>query len=188
MNKQQRLKLIDKQSRAFSEGSVEFINEQWVFFDQETDEAALLDEFLQQEVEVYRFKRWKKGVLVGNGKISYDDEILFLKDQDTVRIRKLLIFSLERLLDEVNDDAFIQFVTSLNSIHFSIFDCIYCYNQLTFFNDEDRKSGVNFMIFDNQEHICSVQHHFFYYENETDRFEFTLNSGKRMVIEKISSS
>ncbi|MDQ0268785.1 DUF2777 domain-containing protein [Cytobacillus purgationiresistens] len=187
MNRQQRTKLIENQTRAFSEGIVEFINDQWVFFDNETDEASLLDEFIQQDIEVYRFKRWKKGSMLENGKVSCSDELFHLKDQDQIRIRKLLVFSLERLLDEVNDDAFFQFVTNLNSINFSIFDCIYCYNQLTFFNDGERKSGVNFMIFDNQEYICSVQHHFFYYENETDRFEFTLNSGKRMVIEKISS-
>lgn len=188
MNRQQRLNLIEQQSRAYMEGNVEFINNQWVFFDQETDEASSLEEYRQQEIEVFRLKRWRKGVLSLNGQIHCGSDLLHLKDQDQIRIKKHLVFSLESLLEEVNDDAFVQFITSLNSIDFSIFDCIYCYNQLTFFGDETRKSGVNFMIFDNQEHICSVQHHFFYYEKETDRFEFTLNSGKRMVIEKISSS
>ncbi|CAM3788285.1 DUF2777 domain-containing protein [Cytobacillus oceanisediminis] len=187
MNRQQRTKLIEYQSRAFTEGTVELINDQWVFFDRETDEASLLDEFLHQELEVFRFKRWKKGILFEDGKIALADEVFHLKDQDSVRIRKHLVFSLERLLDEINDDAFYQFVTTLNSMQFSVYDCIYCYNQLTFFNDKDRKSGVNFIVFDNQDHICNVQHHFCYYEKMSDRFEFTLNSGKRMVIEKISS-
>lgn len=60
MNRQQRTKLIEYQSRAFTEGTVEYINDQWVFFDHETDEASILDEFLHQEIEVFRFKRWKK--------------------------------------------------------------------------------------------------------------------------------
>lgn len=187
MNRQQRTKLIEYQSRAFTVGTVEFINDQWVFFDKETEEAALLDEFLHQEIEVYRMKRWKKGVLFEEGRISSPDEVLILKDQDTIRIRKLLVFSLEKLLDEINDDAFFQFITTLNSMRFSIYDCIYCYNQLNFLSTSERKSGVNFIVFDNQEQICNIQHHFSYFEKTNDRFEFTLNSGKRMVIEKISS-
>ncbi|MEH7122069.1 DUF2777 domain-containing protein [Bacillus sp. JJ1773] len=187
MNRQQRTKLIEYQTRAFTEGSIEYINDQWVFFDKETDEASLLEEFLHQEVEIFRFKRWKKGILSEDGKLAVDKEILLLKDQDSVRIRKHLVFSLEKLLEGMNDDAFFQFITTLNSLRFSIYDCIYCYNQLSFLDRNERKSGVNFIVFDNQEHICSVQHHFSYFEKMNDRFEFTLNSGKRMVIEKISS-
>ncbi|MFE8696329.1 DUF2777 domain-containing protein [Cytobacillus sp. FJAT-53684] len=187
MNRQQRSKLIEYQSRAFTEGTIEFINNQWVFFDKETEEAALIDEFLHQEIEVYRMKRWRKGVLFEEGKVSLADEVLILKNQDMVRIRKLLVFSLEKLLDEMNDDAFFQFVTTLNSLKFSMYDCIYCYNQLNFLSTSERKNGVNFIVFDNQEQICNVQHHFSYFEKTNDRFEFTLNSGKRMIIEKISS-
>ncbi|MBP2241126.1 hypothetical protein J2Z40_001688 [Cytobacillus eiseniae] len=187
MNKQQRTKLIEFQTRAFTEGTIEYINNQWVFFDNETDEAALLDEFLHQEIEVFRMKRWKKGILFEEGKMGLSNEMTTLKDQDTIRIRKHLIFSLEKLLDEINDDAFFQFITTLNSLKFSVYDCIYCYNQLSFLTTTERKSGVNFIVFDNQEQICNVQHHFSYFEKMNDRFEFTLNSGKRMVIEKISS-
>jgi hypothetical protein len=187
MNRQQRTKLIDYQSRAFNEGTIEYINDQWVFFDKETEEASLLDEFLHQEIEIFRFKRWRKGTLFEEGKLTANDEIILLKDQDTIRIRKLLVLSLEKLLNDMSDDAFFQFVTTLNSMDFSVYDCIYCYNQLAFLGGSKRKSGVNFIVFDNQEHICNVQHHFNYYEKTNDRFEFTLNSGKRMVIEKISS-
>lgn len=187
MDRQQRMKLIEYQTRAFTEGTIEFINEQWVFFDKETEEASLLDDFIHQEIEVYRLKRWKKGILFDEGRMASSEEILHFKNQDTIRIRKLLVYTLERLLEDMNDDAFFQFITTLNSLHFSIHDCIYCYNQLNFLQNSERKSGVNFIVFDNQEHICNVQHHFSYYEKTNDRFEFTLNSGKRMVIEKISS-
>lgn len=186
MNRQQRTKLYEFQTRAFMLGTVECINEQWVFFDEETEEASILDEFLHQEIEVLRYKRWKKGVLFENGRIGLADEVISLKNQDSIRMKKHLTFSLERLLDEVNDDAFYQFVTTLNSLQFSIFDCIYCYNHLNFLHDSERKNGVNFIVFDNQECICNVQHHFCYYEKKSDRFEFTLNTGKRLVIEKIT--
>lgn len=187
MNRQQRSKLIEFQTRAFIEGTVEYINEQWVFFENETEEASLLEEYLHQEIEVFRHSRFRKGVLFEDGKIGFTDEILVLKNNDTIRIRKNLIYSLERLLEEISDDAFYQFVTHLNSLKFSVYDCIYCYNHLTFLNKEVRKEGVNFIIFDNQDDICSIQHHFCYYEKKNDRFEFTLNNGKRTIIEKLTS-
>jgi len=187
MNRQQRLKLYDFQQRAYNVGTVEQINDQWIFFDEETEEATMLDDFIHQEIEVFRLNRWKKGILGEPGKIHCGKEAIMLRDHDTIRMRKHLIYSLERLLDGVNDDAFFQFVTTLNSLNFSIYDCIYCYNHLSFLSDENRKDGVNFMVFDNQEQICNVQHHFCYFEKVNDRFEFTLNTGKRLVIEKMIS-
>ena len=187
MNRQQRQRLYEFQQRSYNDGTVEQINNQWIFFDEETEEAAMLDDFINQEIEVFRFNRWKKGVVNESGKINCGKETIMLHDHDTIRMRKNLIYSLERLLDGVNDDAFFQFVTTLNSLNFSIYDCIYCYNHLSFLSDENRKDGVNFMVFDNQEQICNVQHHFCYYEKVNDRFEFTLNTGKRLVIEKMIS-
>jgi hypothetical protein len=187
MNRQQRMKLFDIQHRAYTEGTVEQINEQWIFFDEETEEASMLDDFLQQEVEIFRLNRWRKGIFIESGKIKIGKEVVMLRDHDLLRIRKHLIYSLERLLDGINDDAFIQFVTTLNSLNFSIYDCIYCYNHLSFLSNEVQRDGVNFMVFDNQEEICNVQHHFCYFEKINDRFEFTLNTGKRLIIEKLIS-
>lgn len=187
MNRQQRIHLYDIQERSYTEGTVEQINGQWIFFDEETEEASMLEEFLHQEIEIFRMNRWKKGILYEPSNIRIGNEVTMLRDHDTVRIRKHLIYSLERLLDGINDDAFFQFVTTLNSLDFSIYDCIYCYNHLSFLSDENRKDGVNFMVFDNQELICNVQHHFCYYEKVNDRFEFTINTGKRLIIEKMIS-
>ena len=187
MNRQQRLRLFDYQQRAYNEGTVEQINDQWIFFDEESEEATMLDDFFHQEIEIFRLNRWKKGILNDLGKVTCGKEVIMLRSHDTIRMRKHLIYSLERLLDGINDDAFFQFVTTLNSLNFSIYDCIYCYNHLSFLSDEQRKDGVNFMVFDNQEQICNVQQHFCYYEKVNDRFEFTLNTGKRLVIEKMIS-
>jgi hypothetical protein len=187
MNNQQRSKLIEYQTRAFSKGSVEYMNDQWIFFDDETEDATLLTEYIHQEIELFSFNKWRKGILLEDGRVNISGSILSLQNQDSIRIRKHLVFALERLLDDISDDSFYQFITTLNSIKFSIYDCIYCYNHLTFLKDDNRKSGVNMMIFDNQEDLCSVNHHFYYNEKITDRFEFTLNTGKRMIIEKLSS-
>ncbi|MBM7693996.1 hypothetical protein JOC77_003440 [Peribacillus deserti] len=188
MNKQHRSKLVSIQSRAFTEGVVEFINQQWVFFDDETDEAASLDDFLHHDIEIFRGNRWRKGILEDNGVIKLSKDTTYLYDEEKVRIRKNILYSFERLLDELNDDAFFQFITTLNSLDFSIYDCIYSYNQLTFLKEKKLQSGVNFFIFDNGEGICSVQHHFRYLKHEHDRFEFTINTGKRIVIEKLHSN
>lgn len=186
MNKQQRIELLNRQSRAFTSGIVENINNQWVFFNDENDEAFPLEEYLDREIEVYRNNRWRKGFLSDVGVVTLNRETLFLLNQEKVRIKKDLLYSFESLLEELNDDSFFQFIMTLNSLSFSIHDCIYGYNQLTFLSDKKNCSGVNFFTFDNDQCICTVQHHFVYSTKEHDRFEFTLNTGKRIVIEKFS--
>ena len=184
MNQHQRTELIKRQSRSYTPGSVEYINNQWIFFNDETDEAHPLEEYVKKEIEVYRGSRWKRGHLSETGKVQLKKDILFLEHNEKVRIKKDLQYSFEKLLDELNDDSFFQFLMTLNSLSFSIYDCIYGYNQLAFLRKGEHCSGVNFFTFDNGECVCSVQHHFVYSSKQHDRFEFTLNTGKRIVIEK----
>ena len=88
-------------------------------------------------------------------------------------------------MEEISDDAFNQFITTLNNLNYSIYDCIFCHNHLVFLENQKIKQGVNFITFDNGDEICAVQHHFTYYKKQRDRFEFTLSTGKRIVIENI---
>lgn len=186
MNQQQRIELIKHQSRAFTTGVVEYMNDQWVFFNDENDEAYSLEDFVEKEIEIYRNFRWRRGILSDNGIVTLNKEKLFLMNEEKVRIKKNLLYSFERLLEDLNDDSFFQFIMTLNSLSFSIHDCIYGYNQLTFLRDKKNCSGVNFFTFDNGQCVCSVQHHFVYSSKEHDRFEFTQNTGKRIVIEKLN--
>jgi len=186
MKQQQRNELLKRQLRSFTPGIVEFINDQWIFFNDENDEAYPLEDYLQREMEVFRGSRWRKGFLSDLGTISLRKENLTLMHQEKVRIKKSLQYSFERLLEELNDDSFFQFIMTLNSLNFSVYDCIYGYNQLTFLRDKKNCSGVNFFVFDNGQCVCSVQHHFVYSTKEHDRFEFTQNTGKRIVIEKLN--
>jgi hypothetical protein len=187
MRQQQRAKLMKQQTRAFTEGTIENINFQWIFFDDETDEASSIDDYMQNEVEVYRAGRWREGIILEDGAIQLRSEITFLKKNESIRIRKKLLYSFEKLLEDLTDDSFFQFVPTLNSLGFSTYDCIYSYNQLTFLDQARNRSGVNFFTFDNSSQICAVQHHFSYGENKNDRFEFTINTGKRIIIEKVNS-
>ncbi len=186
MNNQLRTQLLSAQKRAYTEGVFENINDQWVFFDEETDEAYPLEEYMNNEISIFRNNRWRKGILVEDGKLLCGSELIFIMDEDRVRIKKNLLYSLERLLDELYDDAFYHFITALNGMDFSIYDCIYGYNQLSFMTS-DHLSGTNFYIFDNGEYICSVHHHFNQKEKDHNRFEFTLNTGKKIFIEKLLS-
>lgn len=181
-----RTQILEKQPRMFIKGTVENIYGQWVFFDEETEEASPIEKFLHQEIDILQHNRWRRGILLNNNILSFGKEVHYLQNEETIRVRKQISYSLSELINEINDDAFIQFITTLNALNFSIFDCIYCYNQLKFLGNSPRKTGANFIIFDNGELICNVTHHFNYYEKQHDRFEFTLNIGKRMVIEKIN--
>ncbi|MGN1401472.1 MAG: DUF2777 family protein [Bacillus sp. (in: firmicutes)] len=186
MREQQRTDLIKHQPRAFTDGVVEFINNQWIFFNEENDEAYPLEEYVGSEIEVFRNGRWRRGTLLEPGVAKLKQETMFLHHQEEVKIKRNLLYSFERLVEELNDDSFFQFIMTLNSLSFSIYDCIYGYNQLTFLKERQNCSGVNFFTFDNGLSVCSVQHHFVYSAKEHDRFEFTQNTGKRIVIEKLN--
>ncbi|MEI5906496.1 DUF2777 domain-containing protein [Bacillus spongiae] len=184
MENHHRTLLLEGQSRAYITGTVEYMNNQWVFFDDESDEATMLDFFTSHEIEVYYHGHWKRGILQENGELKFQAESFSLRENDSVRIRKNLTLSLEMLLDELNDDAFLQFITTLNSLQFSIYDCIFCHNHLSFLEERKVRQGVNFITFDNGDEICGVQHHFSYYQKQRDRFEFTKSTGKRIIIER----
>ncbi|MDQ7860218.1 DUF2777 family protein [Peribacillus frigoritolerans] len=88
------------------------------FFDDETDEACSIEDHVDSIIEVYRGGRWQQGVIEEEGKILLHREITFLRENEPIRIRKKLLYSFERLLEELNDDSFFQFVTTLNSLDF----------------------------------------------------------------------
>ncbi|WP_170006688.1 DUF2777 family protein [Bacillus fonticola] len=183
---QNRAKLFNSQLRAFNEGTVEFLNGQWVFFDEETEDAHLLDEWIGVEAQWFDGRKWRTGIVQEDGVLNLQSTLISLSSEEKVRIRKPLIHSLDHLLDDIHEDAFIQFLTTLNSLGFSLYDCIYCHNHLSFLSSQRSPHGVNMLIFDNGEQICGVQHHFGYFRKMTDRFEFTCTTGKRLVIERIS--
>ena len=81
MRQQQRLKLMKQQTRAFTEGTVENINFQWIFFDDETDEASSIDDYMQNEVEVYRTGRWREGMILEEGCHSTSSRNYFFKEK-----------------------------------------------------------------------------------------------------------
>lgn len=178
----ERVALIHQQKRSFWEGALEYINDEWVFFAEE--EALLLEEFYDREVYIYRGNGWMKGILIAPNRVCSDHGEYILHGDEWIKIRKSLPYALEMLIEELSDEAFFTFIWQLNQLDFSLYDALYCYNQFVFLGRLP-KEGVNFMIFDNGRQICSVQHVFTYDQELHDRFEFTLNTNQRFIVQGI---
>ena len=185
MSKTYRSNILNSQERAFSEGTVLFEDDSWLFFEINADEETDLEFYLNHEVKLFRDNDWMTGILLEDGIIVTPYERVRIENGDLVQIKKHIMYSLENLLDEISDDAFHQFITTLNNLHYSIYDSIFCHNHLVFLENQKIKQGVNFITFDNGIEVCAVQHHFTYYKKKRDRFEFTLSTGKRIVIENL---
>ncbi|MGY3718334.1 DUF2777 domain-containing protein [Sutcliffiella cohnii] len=186
MNIQQRNKDIYNQKRSFMCGTIEYINEQWVFFEAEEDEAFLLFEIAEDGLEIYLSDEWVPAVLLESGELYLHTLHTYeMNNGDAVRIRKKLPFAYMELLQELPEDAFLQFTKLLNSINISLYDNVYCHNTLYFLPANRRKEGVNFIVYDNGTFICSVQHYFERGKNQSDWFEYTLQTGKRLLFTKM---
>ncbi|MCH1625835.1 DUF2777 family protein [Ferdinandcohnia quinoae] len=182
MDLQQRLGNIKEQKRSHIVGTVECINEQWIFFDAESDEASMLEEMIDHDVEVFTLNRWEKGVFVEEGLIKMCDYFYKLENGDCLRFRKWLPQSYNKFLENFSEDLFLKYTSLLNNLSFSLYDCIHCHNQFIYSKDKQHFQGVNFIIYDNTETICSVHHHFSRNSKEIDRFEFTIATGKRAIL------
>lgn len=179
---QQRLGNIKDQKRSHIVGTVESINEQWIFFDAESDEASMLEEMIDKEVEVFTLNRWEKGVFVEDGLLKMCDYYYKLENGDCLRFRKWLPESYSVFLEGFTEDLFLKYTSFLNDLSFSLYDCIHCHNQFLFSSGNGDIKGVNFITYDNTETICSVHHHFSRNNKQLDRFEFTLATGKRAIL------
>lgn len=179
---QQRLGSITEQKRSFITGTTECINDQWIFFDAQTDEASMLEEMIGKEVEVFTLNKWEKGIFVEDGLIQMNGYFYKLDNGDCLRFRKKLTFAYREWLEGFTEDQFIRFTATLNKLSFSLYDCIHCHNQLMYQEENGEHEGVNFIMFDNTELLLSVHHHFSRGKLKKDRFEFTLANGKRAIL------
>lgn len=133
-------------------------------FENETDDAYPLEDFIFREVQVESLNHWNTGILTDKFTIQYHHTQYILQNHDKIKIRKTLTISFQAWLESLDDDVF-QFIHTLNRINFSIYDILYCYNHLSF-QIHEKKQGVNFLVFDNMEKLCSVHHHFDYKTNK----------------------
>lgn len=182
VNLQKRKNIIYGQKRSYTCGTIENINEQWIFFEAEDDEAFLLEEITEDGIEVLLSNEWVPGVLLETGEVLLQTQHLYeLNNGDAVRVRKRLPLAYMEFLEELSEDAFFHFTKLLNSSKISLYDCIFCHNAMQFMETGKDHKGVNFFVYDNETFICSVQHHFTRGKHHSDRFEYTLQTGKRYL-------
>ncbi|ADI27804.1 DUF2777 domain-containing protein [Geobacillus zalihae] len=181
MNIEERLQCIVEQPRAYVYGTVEFVNDEWIFFDEEEEEASLVEEIAEQGIEWFHCGHWLSGQWQDQGAVATDLGVFPLENGDRIRFRKRLTYAYQQWLAALSDSTFFQFVQWLNSLGFSLYDCLYCYNGLLF----AKSSGVNFIIYDNTEQIGSIHHYYERGRASSDRFEITLNSGERAICAQI---
>lgn len=187
MNIQKRLEIIPLQERSFIEGTIENIGDEWIFFDETNEEAFELED-LGQEIEIYINDHWEKGTLLDNTIVYITNDIHYLKNGDRIRYNKKLAYSFKTLIEELNDQSYLNFVNTLNNLTYSLYDCIYCHNFLLFLKEKEIKEGMNVIVFDNENQICVVQHYFFRKGEEVnDRFEFSQSNGKRVICSFLSN-
>lgn len=176
-----RNEMLENQPRAFTYGTIENINEEWIFFDEEDEEAFLLfDEVSNSEVEFFIHGNWEQGIILKEEKSFLLKNELFLPNKSMVRFRKKLNYAYQQLLNELDDNSFMDFIHLLQQGDYSIFDCFFCHNSLEF-QRQSSCEGVNILLFDNQDFVCSIHH--YYVRNNTiisNRFELTQTTGMKL--------
>src|ERR1700750_1424421 len=101
-----RYQLLQEQPRAYISGNAEYINNEWVFFDEESDEAYLLSEFISEDLEIHINDVWIKAHFWEADTIKIENKQYFLENGEYIRIRKKLQTSYQEFLHSLNDEAF----------------------------------------------------------------------------------
>jgi len=72
--KPERYRILEKQDRAFFEGFVEKINDDWIVIDNETEEAFPLEDFLYKEIRMKHLNHWYSGILTDDFIVQYENK------------------------------------------------------------------------------------------------------------------
>ncbi|MGG0238225.1 DUF2777 domain-containing protein [Bacillus rhizoplanae] len=179
----QRKHILYSQPRAHTIGNVEYINEEWIFFDEESDEASLLEDMIEDGFEVLYNNNWLPARFYEHNTLQVADEHHPLQNGETIRIRKKLMTSYHEWIEELLDSSFSLVTETLQSLGYSLYDCIYSHNSLSFQPKDQPCEGVNFLLFDNEEMICSLHHHYVRYSTQNkDIFKITKADGDELHI------
>ncbi|MBM7702629.1 DUF2777 domain-containing protein [Metabacillus iocasae] len=181
MKYESKLDIFNGQERCHTTGIIECIDSQWVFFEEDSDEASMLNDIVNDSLEIHVKNTWQKAMFISDNVLKLNGDTYMLRDGDQLRVRKKLQHAYEELLQSLSIDVFSSFTSQLNSLGISLYDCIYCHNTSLFLPSHEDVNGVNFIIYDNEESICSVHHLFSRGTEHSDRFEYTMSNGKRVM-------
>lgn len=97
-----------------------------------------------------------------------------------------MLLSYHEWLEELPDSAFAFFAETLQSFNYSLYDCIYCHNFLSFQPKDGPCEGVNLLLFDNEEMICSLHHHYVRFSTcNKNIFKFIKANGEELHVESM---
>lgn len=163
-------------------GIIYYMNNEWIFFDEEDDEAYLLTDFPNDSFEILIDNYWISATSINDNEFIVAHTKYVLQDGMHIKICKTLQLAYENYLNELSDPAFEKFTSTLDELEYSIYDCMLCHHFLSFLT-EVPSIGVNFFLFDNSDMMCSVNHHFIRSDGIVlDRFEFTRADGVRVEV------
>ncbi len=172
------------QHRAYTIGSIEHINTEWIFFEEESEEASLLSEIVQDGFEILYEHHWIPAHIYENDMIKIENILYKLQNRDTLRVPKKLLYSYEEWLKGLSDSSFLALASSLKAFEYSLYDCLFCHNSMQFIRNQIPNQGVNFILYDNGDLVCSLHHHYVHHSNEgKDTFIFTRADGETKMIE-----
>ncbi|WP_028402550.1 DUF2777 family protein [Ectobacillus panaciterrae] len=180
-----RYHIMHSQPRAHTIGNVEYINEEWVFFEEESDEAFLLGDVIEDDFEILYNNHWLPARFYEDDLLKIDNDIHPLQNGEMIRVRKKLQYVYSEWLQELSDEAFGVFIETLEKLEYSLYDSIYCHNFLFFQVTKYPRQGVNFIVYDNGDMICSLHHHYIRdMHTRKDVFSFTKADGSCISVTK----
>lgn len=107
---------LNNQPRSFVIGTVECVDSQWIFFEDESDEASMLHEVMDDTLELLIDTRWEKAIMVDDRQIKLHDGTYLLRNGDKLRLTKKLPYAYEQLLQSLPKETFLSFTQHLNSL------------------------------------------------------------------------
>lgn len=124
---------------------------------------------------------WVKAELFDQFAVTEKHGNIALTGGEALRYLKTVKQAFLDFLNDLDDGQFYAFLDQLNSLGFSVFDCVYAYNGLSFLTGAECAKGVSFYQFSTDVKQCALQHHYERNGERKDRFEWTASDGTRIV-------
>ncbi len=106
----------------------------------------LLEDIAEDGFEILYNNNWLPARFYEQDVLQIANEQHHLQNGEMIRIRKKLLLSYNEWLEELPDSVFTLLTESLQSLHYSLYDCMYCHNYLSFLPQEESREGVNILF------------------------------------------
>ncbi|NPC92142.1 DUF2777 domain-containing protein [Bacillus sp. WMMC1349] len=171
---------IYNEKRKWMYGTI-IIEEGICLIENQAGDLLLIESLLSPGVYIQLEGEWLKTELIAPFAVTERFGQIQLTGGESIRYLKNVKQALSDFLSDLEDGQFYSLMDQLNSLGFSVFDCVYAYNGLSFSAHPEMTKGVSFYQFSNDVKQCALQHHYERAEKKKDRFEWTTSDGERIV-------